>query len=236
MEKYYCSVSVSPIRAEVSEKSEMTSQILYGETCEIIKTEGLYSKIKMDFDGYEGWVNSSVLKKENSEISKNLVTQNYGVFDLPEGRNLLSLGSEVAFETENFVNNNNNNIRESLVETAKKFINVPYLWGGRSYFGIDCSALVQLVYKIHGIALPRDADKQAELGEARDFVEESEPGDLAFFEDETGFISHVGLVLSPFELIHASGKVRIDSLDFSGIYNAEKNKHTHKLRMVKTVI
>lgn len=234
MEKYYCSVSVSPIRAEVSEKSEMTSQILYGETCEIIKTEGLYSKIKMDFDGYEGWVNSSVLKKENSEISKNLVTQNYGVFDLPEGRNLLSLGSEVAFETENFVDNNN--IRESLVESAKKFINVPYLWGGRSYFGIDCSALVQLVYKIHGIALPRDADKQAELGEARDFVEESEPGDLAFFEDETGFISHVGLVLSPFELIHASGKVRIDSLDFSGIYNAEKNKHTHKLRMVKTVI
>ena len=234
MEKYYCSVSVSPIRAEVSEKSEMTSQILYGETCEIIKTEGLYSKIKMDFDGYEGWVNSSVLKKENSEISKNLMTQNYGVFDLPEGRNLLSLGSEVAFETENFVDNNN--IRESLVGSAKKFINVPYLWGGRSYFGIDCSALVQLVYKIHGIALPRDADKQAELGEARDFVEESEPGDLAFFEDETGFISHVGLVLSPFELIHASGKVRIDSLDFSGIYNAEKNKHTHKLRMVKTVI
>ena len=234
MEKYYCSVSVSPIRAEVSEKSEMTSQILYGETCEIIKTEGLYSKIKMDFDGYEGWVNSSVLKKENSEISKNLVTKNYGVFDLLEGKNLLSLGSEVAFETENFVNNNN--IRESLVESAKKFINVPYLWGGRSYFGIDCSALVQLVYKIHGIALPRDADKQAELGEARDFVEESEPGDLAFFEDETGFISHVGLVLSPFELIHASGKVRIDSLDFSGIYNAEKNKHTHKLRMVKTVI
>ena len=234
MEKYYCSVSVSPIRAEVSEKSEMTSQILYGETCEIIKIEGLYSKIKMDFDGYEGWVNSSVLKKENSEISKNLMTQNYGVFDLPEGRNLISLGSEVAFETENFVDNNN--IRESLVESAKKFINVPYLWGGRSYFGIDCSALVQLVYKIHGIALPRDADKQAELGEARDFVEESEPGDLAFFEDETGFISHVGLVLSPFELIHASGKVRIDSLDFSGIYNAEKNKHTHKLRMVKTVI
>ena len=234
MEKYYCSVSVSPMRAEVSEKSEMTSQILYGETCEIIETEGLYSKIKMDFDGYEGWVNSSVLKKENSEISKNLVTQIYGVFDLPEGRNLLSLGSEVAFETENLIDKNN--IRESLVETAKKFINVPYLWGGRSYFGIDCSALVQLVYKIHGITLPRDADKQAELGEARDFVEESKPGDLAFFEDSEGKIVHVGLVLSPFEIIHASGKVRIDSLDFSGIYNAETNKHTHKLRMVKTLL
>lgn len=234
MEKYYCSVSVSPIRAEVSEKSEMTSQILYGETCEITETEGIYSKIKLDFDGYEGWVNASVLKKQKSEISKNLVTQNYGVFDLPEGRNLLSLGSEVAFETENLIDENN--IRESLVETAKKFINIPYLWGGRSYFGIDCSALVQLVYKIHGITLPRDADKQAELGEARDFVEESEPGDLAFFEDSEGKIVHVGLVLSPFEIIHASGKVRIDSLDFSGIYNAEINKHTHKLRMVKTLL
>ena len=180
------------MRAEVSEKSEMISQILYGETCEILETEGNFSKIKMDFDAYEGWINSSILKKQNAEISKNLVTQTFGVFDLPEGRNLLSLGSEVAFETEIFVDKNN--IRESLVETAKKFINVPYLWGGRSYFGIDCSALVQLVYKIHGIALPRDADKQAELGEARDFVEESEPGDLAFFEDDTGFISHVGLV------------------------------------------
>lgn len=234
MEKYYCSVSVSPIRAEVSEKSEMTSQILYGETCVIIETQGLYSKIKMDFDGYEGWINSSVLKKQKSEVAKGLVVNTFGVFEVPEGKNLLSIGSEVEFSVDDLINPSN--IRESLVEIAKKFLNVPYLWGGRSFFGIDCSAFVQLVYKVHGITLPRDADKQAELGNARDFVEESEPGDLAFFEDETGLISHVGLVLSPFEIIHASGKVRIDSLDFSGIYNAEVNKHTHKLRMVKTIL
>lgn len=234
MEKYYCSVSVSPIRAEVSEKSEMTSQILYGETCVIIETQGLYSKIKMDFDGYEGWINSSVLKKQKFEVAKGLVVNTFGVFEVPEGKNLLSIGSEVEFSVDDLINPSN--IRESLVEIAKKFLNVPYLWGGRSFFGIDCSAFVQLVYKVHGITLPRDADKQAELGNARDFVEESEPGDLAFFEDETGLISHVGLVLSPFEIIHASGKVRIDSLDFSGIYNAEVNKHTHKLRMVKTIL
>jgi cell wall-associated NlpC family hydrolase len=231
MEKHYCSVSVSPIRAEISEKSEMTSQILYGETCEILETDGLYSKIKMDFDGYEGCINNSVLKKQNSEVSKNLITQSFGVYEVPEGKNLLSIGSEVEFSTENLTDKAR--LRESLVETAKKFLNVPYLWGGRSFFGIDCSGFVQLVYKVHGISLPRDADKQAGIGFSRDFVEESEPGDLAFFEDENGFITHVGLVLSPFEIIHASGKVRIDSLDFSGIYNAEKNKHTHKLRMVK---
>ena len=233
MEKYYCSVSVSPIRTEVSEQSEMSSQILYGETCEIIETEGLYSKIKMDFDEVEGWVNSSVLKK-NVETSKNVISQTFGLFDLPEGRSLLSIGSEVGFATENTVDTNN--LRESLVATAKKFLNVPFLWGGRSFFGIDDSGFVQLLYKVHGIALPRDPEQQALQGTARDFVEESEAGDLAFFEDAEGKIVHVGLVLSPFEIIHASGKVRIDSLDFSGIYNAEQNKHTHKLRFVKTMI
>jgi len=234
MEKYYCSVSVSPMRAEVSEKSEMISQILYGETCEILETEGNFSKIKMDFDAYEGWINSSILKKQNAEISKNLVTQTFGVFDLPEGRSLLSIGSEVGFATENAVDTNN--LRESLVATAKKFLNVPFLWGGRSFFGIDDSGFVQLLYKVHGIALPRDPEQQALQGTSRDFVEESEAGDLAFFEDFEGKIIHVGLVLSPFEIIHSSGKVRIDSLDFSGIYNAEQNKHTHKLRFVKTMI
>ena len=234
MEKYYCSIAVSPLRAENSETSEMVSQILYGETCEIIESEGDFSKIKMDFDGYEGWCNSSVLKKQLLDTAKNTVTQPYGVFDLPEGKSLLSLGSEVEFATEN--NAVQDDIRESLVETAKKFLNVPFLWGGRSFFGVDDSGFVQLVYKLHGIHLPRDPEQQALQGVSRDFVEESEPGDLAFFEDKEGNIIHVGIVLSPFEIIHAHGKVRIDSLDFSGIYNAEQNKHTHKLRFVKTVI
>ena len=234
MEKYYCSIAVSPLRAENSETSEIVSQILYGETCEIIESEGDFSKIKMEFDGYEGWCNSSVLKKQMLDTAKNTVTQPYGVFDLPEGKNLLSLGSEVEFTTEN--NAVQDDIRESLVVTAKKFLNVPFLWGGRSFFGVDDSGFVQLVYKLHGIHLPRDPEQQALQGVSRDFVEESEPGDLAFFEDKEGNIVHVGIVLSPFEIIHAHGKVRIDALDFSGIYNAEQNKHTHKLRFVKTVI
>lgn len=234
MEKYYSSVSVSPMRAEISEKSEMISQILYGETCEILETEGNFSKIKMDFDDFEGWVNSSILKKQNPEISKNVISQTFGEFDLPEGKSLLSIGSEIGIETENLVDKTN--LRKSLVETAKKFLNVPFLWGGRSFFGVDESGFVQLIYKIHGINLSRKPAQQSLLGTARDFVEESEAGDLAFFEDSEGNIVHVGLVLSPFEIIHANGKVRIDSLDFSGIYNAEQNKHTHKLRFVKTVI
>mgnify|MGYP000175539868 CR=1 FL=1 len=234
MEKYYCSILVSPLRAENSEKSEMISQLLYGETCEILESEDNFSKIKMDFDGSEGWINSSILKKQNPEISKNLVTQTFGVYDLPEGKSLLSIGSEVDFLVENFINKEN--IRESISETAKNFLNVPFLWGGRSFFGVDSAGFVQLLYKVHGILLPRTPEKQAEIGEVLDFLGESEAGDLAFFEDETGNISHVGMMLNNYEVIHANGKVRIDSLDSSGIYNSETKKHTHKLRFVKKVI
>ena len=108
------------------------------------------------------------------------------------------------------------------------------MWGGRSFFGIDCSGFTQLVYKVHGISLPRDAYQQAKEGRVLDFVEESKPGDLAFFENEEGRIHHVGILLNPNEIIHASGKVRIDALDYSGIFNQEMNKHTHKLRFVKS--
>lgn len=234
MEKYYCSILVSPMGAENSEKSEMVSQILYGETCEIIKTEGNFSKIKMDFDESEGWVNSSVLKKQHPDITKNIVTQTFGVFDLPEGKSLLSIGSEVEFAVENFVDKEN--IRESIAETAKQFLNIPYLWGGRSFFGVDAGGFVQLLYKVHGIHLPRTAERQAEFGEVLDFLGESDAGDLAFFGDEAGNISHIGVMLNNYEVIHANGKVRIDSLDSSGIYNNELKKHTYKLRFVKRIL
>lgn len=238
MEKFYCNVLAAPIRAEISDKSEMISQLLYGETCEILEQGNEFSRIKMDYDGCEGFCCTQNLTKIPQDIyekrTPQIITKPFGVYDLPEGRSLLSLGSEVDFETENLVDKNN--IRESLVESAKKFLNVPFLWGGRSFFGVDDSGFVQLIYKVHGMNLPRDLEQQALLGTTRDFVEESEAGDLAFFEDSEGKIVHVGLVLSPFEIIHASGKVRIDSLDFSGIYNAEQNKHTHKLRFVKTLL
>ncbi len=205
--------------------------MLYGEQVEIMEIKDNFTKIKMNFDGYEGWCDTKHLTKISEEKPRNIVTQSFGVFDLEEGRSLLSIGSEVTFETENHILENRS---ESIVETAKKFLNVPYLWGGRSFFGIDCSGFTQLVYKVHGISLPRDAYQQAKEGRVLDFVEESKPGDLAFFENEEGRIHHVGILLNPNEIIHASGKVRIDALDYSGIFNQEMNKHTHKLRFVKS--
>ena len=142
------------------------------------------------------------------------------------------MGSEVTFETSSPTRGHN--LSESIVNCAKEFLNVPYLWGGKSFFGIDCSGFTQIIYKIHGIKIPRDTYQQAEMGEALTFIEEAKPGDLAFFENSEGRIIHVGFILADQKIIHAHGKVRIDSLDSSGIFNKDQNKHTHKLRFIRS--
>ncbi|MBW8359482.1 MAG: C40 family peptidase [Weeksellaceae bacterium] len=237
MVKAVCNVSVAPIRAEQSHQSEMVSQLLYGESAEILESNGNFTRIRMDFDGYEGWADSRQLAEISDEVFSErrtqVLTKTFGFDDLKDGKLLLSLGSELksdinpVFETATGIN---------IANAAKLFLNVPYLWSGRSFFGIDCSGLVQLVFKVHGITLPRDAYQQAEKGRVLDFVEESQPGDLAFFDDEEGRITHVGIMLDDQRIIHAYGKVRIDTLDSSGIFNADLKRHTHKLRFVKSIL
>ena len=235
MEKGICTVSVAAIRAEQSDQSEMTSQILYGETVDILEKAAKFIKIKMHFDGYEGWVDvqqiSEISEEYFQERKTELVQNTLQMYSTSQGVILLSIGSEVNSEKADpiFLKT------EKVSETAQKFFNVPYLWSGRSFFGIDCSGFVQLVYKVHGISLPREAHQQSEVGEVLSFVEESKPGDLAFFENVDGQISHVGMMLEDQNIIHAYGKVRIDSLDSTGIFNKELNKHTHKLRFLRSV-
>lgn len=236
--KAICSVSVAPVRKEPSEKVEMVTQILFGESCEILEEEKYWTKIKMDYDGYEGWIDHLQLKKIDPEILKNrkttIITEDFTSVMMRDGKTLLSMGSEVEFPA--VASRRSHDLRESIVLTAKEFLNIPYLWAGKSFFGVDCSGLVQLVYKIHDIALPRDSYQQADLGYALSFVEESQPGDLAFFENSEGRVVHVGIMMQNQQIIHASGKVRIDTLDSTGIYNNELKQHTHKLRFVKDVI
>ena len=235
MNKGICTVSVAAIRAEQSHQSEMTSQLLYGETVEILQNKGKFLKVKMHFDGYEGWIDSQQIVEISddyfTERKTKLVANTVQMYNTSQGPILLSMGSEVNSEKTDPVFLN----FETISETAKQFLNVPYLWSGRSFFGIDCSGFVQLIYKAHGITLPREAQQQSEIGEVLSFVEESKPGDLAFFEDEEGRICHVGMMLADHEIIHASGKVRIDSLDSTGIFNKELNKHTHKLRFLRSI-
>ena len=125
--------------------------------------------------------------------------------------------------------------KSKIITTALRFLNSPYLWGGRTPLGIDCSGFTQMVYRLQGIDLPRDAYQQSEVGTTLSFIEESEAGDLAFFDDQEGKITHVGIMLEDNHIIHASGKVRIDRIDQQGIFNKETGKHTHKLRLIKSI-
>jgi hypothetical protein len=244
-----CNLSIVPLRAEASDRSEMVSQLLYGETFKVMDHRKKWSRIKLHSDSYEGWIDNKQfigISKEEFKQLNELPTQllsdlvNF-LTNEKEELNLITLGSNVA--AANFLGHTfeGNKVetplpKSALVETALLFLNAPYLWGGKSPFGIDCSGFTQLVYKLCGYNLMRDASDQASQGEALSFIEESEPGDLVFFDNSEGDIIHVGIIMADHYIIHAHGKVRIDRLDQSGIFNHEKRKHTHKLRVIKRIV
>ena len=249
-----CNLAIIPLRIEPSDKSEIVSQVLFGEHFEILETLKQWSKIRMHFDAYEGWVDSKqfqVISEANfNQLSKEAIIINGDLVEyITAPNNVLMpipLGSSLSFLNNNEINTPNYNFegtkisgikpKENLLNTAFMYLNAPYLWGGKNPFGIDCSGFTQMVYKLNGYRLLRDASQQATQGEALSFIEESEVGDLAFFDNEEGNIIHVGIIMEGNYIIHASGKVRIDRLDHLGIYNAETNKHTHKLRVIKKII
>jgi gamma-D-glutamyl-L-lysine dipeptidyl-peptidase len=248
-----CCVPVSPMRADASHRSEMVSQQLFGEkSITIEKTEDNWVKIKLKYDGYMGWVQQSHLSEIDEEhylkVDKDLtsdwvneVDYNGHIMMVPMGSSLSAFSNGKAFWRKSSVyfggkvwNPDEIKISPKLVkQVAFKFLNTSYLWGGKSVFGIDCSGYAQMVYKFLNKQLPRDAWQQAEEGEVVNFLQEAQPGDLAFFDNEEGRITHVGILLNEHEIIHSSGKVRIDKIDTQGIMNLETKLRTHKLRIIK---
>ncbi|HEY4617438.1 MAG TPA: C40 family peptidase [Flavobacterium sp.] len=249
-----CNLAIIPLRFEANDKSEIVSQVLFGEHFEILEQSKQWSRIKMQFDGYEGWVDSkqyqNISESSYDLLSDDSIVLNSDLIEYVTGAsNLLipiPLGSSLSFIDHDEINTTNFDFegtkvqgikdKKNLIDTAFLYLNAPYLWGGKTPFGIDCSGFTQMVYKLNGYKLLRDASQQSTQGEALSFIEESEPGDLAFFDNEEGNIIHVGIIMENNYIIHASGKVRIDRLDHLGIYNAEINKHTHKLRVIKKII
>lgn len=244
-----CHLSLVPLRAEASDLAEMVTQILYGEHFRVLEKRKKWSRIRLAFDGYEGWIDNKQyidigpsdyedLEGRELHLSSDLVD----VVSTPE-RQLLTvcLGSSISstgFLGHHYEGKSVSGIvpKTKIIETALTYLNAPYLWGGKSPFGIDCSGFTQMVYKLHGHRLLRDASQQATQGEALSFIEETEPGDLAFFDNDEGRITHVGIIMGDNYIIHAHGKVRIDRLDHSGIFNYEQRSHTHKLRVLKRII
>jgi hypothetical protein len=254
-----CNLSVVAVRKEPSHKSEMTTQLLFGELFEITEKTSGWIRVKLTFDGYEGWVNDKqYLPLFNESFEKlhdfgSTITLDIVQVLVNETKNYLIpvvLGSSLPFVANNtfYIDEHKYSFdgtvrqakeevtHERIVENAYMYLNAPYLWGGRSPFGIDCSGLVQMVYKLSGVKLPRDANQQSTQGMAVNFLEEALPGDLAFFDNTEGNIIHTGIILSNNQIIHASGRVHIDTLDHEGIFNAELKQYTHKLRIIKRVI
>lgn len=256
----YCPLSVVPGRGEPSDKSEMVTQLLFGESFAIIDEVSNWYNVQIKHDGYECWVDKKQVLLSN-DIDKNegsdavlvdllgmaisesdkdaiplvmgSILPNYdnGRFQLDDKKYVISGNVEQPGDPN----------PEWVRKSSLKLLNIPYLWGGRSAFGIDCSGLTQLIYRICGVSLPRDSYQQANCGKKVDLFEEALDGDLAFFEKE-GRITHVGIILSGDEagvsekqIVHASGKVRIDSIDEQGIYDAENDKYTHQLTQVRMV-
>ena len=249
-----CNLAMIPLRSEPSDKSEIVSQVLFGEHFEIVEQLKQWTYIKMQFDGYQGWIDFKQLQliSEASyhQLSSEAIVLNADLIEyITAPSNLLipiPLGSCLSFLSHSEINTANFEFegtkaigiknKSSIIATAFMYLNAPYLWGGKTPFGIDCSGFTQMVYKLNGYKLLRDASQQSMQGEALSFIEESEAGDLAFFDNEEGNIIHVGIIMDDNYIIHASGKIRIDRLDHQGIFNAETNKHTHKLRVIKKII
>lgn len=231
-------VSTVAVRSARSDQSVLVSQILYGEMMTVLDFGLEWSKIELDFDGTQGWVSSLQIHRLTEQELQNrnveVIMERVLFYKQGAEKVLLSIGSEVSRENPHEMFSGD--LRKAVVETAELFLNVPYLSGGRSFFGVDASAFIQLVFKVHGIVLPRLASDQVNFGEPLAFIEEAESGDLAFFEDKDGNIVHVAIMLERQQVLHGYGKVRIDDLDSIGIFNRELNKHTHKLRLVKRLL
>ncbi|MDD5571227.1 MAG: C40 family peptidase [Bacteroidales bacterium] len=259
MEYGFCNLSVVPVRKQPSSLSEMTSQLLFGEIFQIVRKQDEWLQIKIFFDGYEGWINQTQFKPISNEtfiklsnISPDLSTDlvqlliddtNKFVIPVLMGSSLPYLvnnsfyieETKYIFEGQTVDKSKLKN-RNNIAETAYMYLNAPYLWGGRSPFGIDCSGFTQMVFKINGMKLLRDASQQASCGDALSFPDEAQQGDLAFFENDEKKIIHVGIILGKSQVIHASGKVRIDKIDNRGIFNSELNNYTHTLKFIRKIL
>ncbi len=258
MKKGICTLPMVPVREKPSDPSQMINQILFGDTVHIKDRFKSWLFIETAHDNYAGWVDEkqivfppmAFIEKAEKEVPVFLAEKYVEAQDKNNNRLSLVMGSRLPrFDGENFymgetafklpkgvlLYQGRKNAQE-LVETAKNYLGSPYLWGGRSFFGIDCSGFTQIVYRMCGYSLPRDSSQQAEHGNLVGFIEESKPADLAFFENEEGRIVHVGILLNNHQIIHSSGQVRIDTLDHEGIFNESLKKYTHKLRFIRRII
>jgi len=249
----YCNVSVLSVRKEPSHRSEQTNQMLFGERAEILEIdENEWVRIRTEWDDYEGWCRAGQLttisRKDYGKEVKFISGKNTDRIVYQHSEMWVPLGSDIIkskvvfggetgkFKGKKLKINEQEFTYDALKRNAVYYLNSPYLWGGRTIAGIDCSGLTQMAFKLCGRKLPRDAYQQAEQGETVDFLQHARCGDLAFFDNAEGKIIHVGILLDHQNIVHAtgvSGRVVIDRIDQGGIISTSLRRRTHNLRLVK---
>lgn len=250
MEYGICDLAIVPLRAEPSDRSEQVSQLLFGEAFEITEWKEKWVKIVTATDKYTGWIDKlqftmldhtayKSLLQTSATLTYRPVTRARKILDnsivyLPAGSSLAFFDGTISYASnQKFEVIDETGETDDITNIAKSYLNAPYLWGGRTHFGIDCSGFTQVVFKLININLRRDASLQAQDGTLVDGLTKVNLGDLAFFGSEEDRITHVGIILNSGQIIHASGKVKIDTIDEEGIYSEELKRHTHKLRLIK---
>ena len=231
-----CLQSWAPLRALNSSKGEMVSSLLFGETCTVIQVVGEWLQVRCDHDSYEGWIPELYLSNlRGIEVDSWQTVREVGAFYLGEDGDVIALspgaripGERLLIEGKTYYYRTGKFLIAGAAAVAKAFLNTPYLWGGRSIWGIDCSGLVQAVGSLMDLSMPRDAHQQATVGKSCSW-EHRQPGMLAYFSNAEGKVVHVGILLNDDRIIHAYGKVRIDQLTTEGIVNANHGALTHKL-------
>lgn len=253
-----CRLSLVPVRAETSHQAEQVTQLLFGDHYEITdqSSDRKWLKVKIHFDQYEGWIDAKqhhAIPKEYYEYLNQaefkITTDVTSSILYNKSRQIILIGSMIPISSselfkmeEQFAfNGEAKNLGQKREfdfskSVAIKYLNSPYLWGGKSSFGIDCSGLVQMVFKICGYRLLRDSWQQANQGKPVKSLDQGKPGDLAFFKNQDEKINHVGILLEDDKIIHASGRVRIDHLNEEGILNMETKIYTHHFSHLRRVL
>jgi hypothetical protein len=252
MEHVICPLSIVPVRKEPSDRAEQVTQWLFGETADLIERTEKWSLLHFHHDGYQGWVDNKQVERmhdgvdltpvRSAEQSLHIMTTQ-GALLIPFGAVLPSFQAghfKLHGEDLGFPGRSSAQLSgipaQRLLALKDQWLNTPYLWGGRSPFGVDCSGLTQMLFLLCGLALPRDAYQQAAVGRPVELVDLATTGDLAFFDNAEGRIVHVGVVLPDRHILHASGRVRIDLLDQEGIFDTTAQRYTHRTRLTKRVL
>lgn len=249
--------SFIPVRKDPDSTSEMTSQLLFGEIFEVLERNEQWLFVRNRFDGYEGWISPELTSlfnddtlREYEAMESSLVKKKFCSLRGAEGTLLIPTGSVLyyhagdtqriqcgqTYELDMDPGEPATDTLKALEDLKEELRNVPYLWGGKSSYGTDCSGLVQTIFRILNVPLLRDASQQVSQGITVNMITESQTGDLLFFDNDEGEIVHTGIIIGPGEILHASGCVKVDAIDHQGIYSKQLGKYTHKLRVIKRVL